>query len=347
MALPDPLRGRGRLFLWPPSLPASRDLETLASRMDRRLDVFPEHGCVAVHLDEVCALELLDAMRKMMDIATLRTTRAVFKSGAEEPSLADFPRAETLHAFIAFARAKWLVDMIAGRRVRAWFQPIVSAAEPHRLFALEALARGLSADPQEQLVLPHRLISAARDAGMMTAFDRYVHDRALHDFRKPDPVGLFLNVTPRSLEDPAFELEHLVRTALGHRIRPERITLEIIECESIADMARVQDVLTEARSLGLGIALDDLGAGFSNLNLVHQLRPDIVKLDMALTRNVSNDPYKSVLAAKMLEATRGLGVRTVAEGVEHPNDLRWLRAHGVDYVQGYLIARPAPPRFAA
>jgi EAL domain-containing protein (putative c-di-GMP-specific phosphodiesterase class I) len=94
---------------------------------------------------------------------------------------------------------------------------------------------------------------------------------------------------------------------------------------------------------GFRFALDDMGAGYSGLNLVHQLRPDFIKLDMALVRGVHRDRYKAVITEMVLELARRLGIRTIAEGVEEPGELEWLRAHGVDFVQGYLIAKPASP----
>lgn len=344
MALPDPLRGTGRLFLWPDGADVARSLEAVAVGLCRPLDRYDDSGCVALHIEEGHALPVLDALRKRLDSSSLAGTQAVFKLGLDEPSLADFPRADSLLSFIAFARAKWIGDMIFSRRLTAWFQPIVDVHEPGRIVAWEALARGYQRGEEAEMVLPGRLISAARDAGLMAIFDRFIHEQALLTFGRPgiSGAGLFLNVTPRALEDPRFDLGHLHQHALESGIAPERITLEIIESETIFDMSRMQDVLTEARGLGFGIALDDLGAGFSNLNLIHQLRPDVVKLDMDLIRNIQSDGYKAVLAEKILEATCRLGLKTVAEGVECEEELEWLRAHGVDYVQGFLIARPGP-----
>lgn len=350
MALPDPLRGTGRLFMWPDEPSTDVQLQRLAKRNARVFDRFEHYGCLAVHLDESCAVSMLDSLRKSLSATALRDTRAVFKARGDELSLADVPRAESLHAFIAFARAKWLGDMITSRRLTAWFQPIVEARRPHVIVAWEALARGVGRTADADVVLPGRLLSAARDAGLVSAFDRFVHEQALSGFELPAPstVGLFLNVTPRTMEDPAFDLSHLHRSARESGIDPNRITLELIESETIRDMDRMQDVLTVARGLGFGLALDDLGAGFSNLNLLHRLRPDVVKLDMDLIRNIESDGYKAVLAQKVLEATRRLGVRTVAEGVESEAELSWLDAHGVDLVQGFLIARPSPrPEFAS
>ena len=133
MALPDPLRCSGRLFLWPNCLDTAEDLSSLAGRLERPLDRFDAHGCVALHLDEKHVRNVLDALRKCLDPNSLEGTRAVFKPALEEPSLADVPRADSLRTFIAFARAQWLGDMISTRRLTAWFQPIVDARPGARM----------------------------------------------------------------------------------------------------------------------------------------------------------------------------------------------------------------------
>lgn len=344
MALPDPMRGTGRLFLWPDEETTAQRVEAMVLRLGLRIDRFRAAGCIALHTNEADAVQILDNLRKYLDQASLNKTRALFKIGLEVPSLADFPHAETLTTYISYARAKWLRDMMLERHVTAWFQPIVDAQNPEQVVAWEALARGRAKSPHSEVVLPSRLMSAARDAGLLTSFDVHIHKMALEVFDLPvdSNAGLFLNITPCTLEDPSFNLTHLHQAALKSGIHPTRITLEIIESETIVDMDQIQNRLTVARALGFGLALDDLGAGYSNLNLIHQLRPDIVKLDMGLTRNIHADEYKAVIAQKILEATDRLGVRTVAEGIESEEELDWLAQHGVNLVQGFLIARPTP-----
>ncbi len=91
------------------------------------------------------------------------------------------------------------------------------------------------------------------------------------------------------------------------------------------------------------MALDDLGAGYSSLNLLASLRPDFVKLDVGLVRDVDRDPYRTAIAAKLLDLAKDLGVIVVAEGVETEEQWRWLVAHGADLAQGFFFARPASP----
>ena len=90
------------------------------------------------------------------------------------------------------------------------------------------------------------------------------------------------------------------------------------------------------------MALDDIGAGYSSLNLLHQLRPDFIKLDIALIRDVDRDPYKALVAQKILEIAQRLGIETIAEGVEREEEFAWVKSTGATYAQGYLFGRPAP-----
>ena len=94
------------------------------------------------------------------------------------------------------------------------------------------------------------------------------------------------------------------------------------------------------------MALDDLGAGYSSLNLLARLRPDFVKLDMQLIRGIDEDPYKAVVVEKMLDLAREIGAVSVVEGVETEGEWRWAEAHRADLAQGFYCARPVgdPPR---
>jgi EAL domain-containing protein (putative c-di-GMP-specific phosphodiesterase class I) len=88
-----------------------------------------------------------------------------------------------------------------------------------------------------------------------------------------------------------------------------------------------------------------VGAGYNSLNLLSQLKPDLIKLDIELVRDVDSDPYKAEIASKLLEAATNLGVRTVAEGIETEGEWRWFCENGADYGQGFAFAHPAatPP----
>lgn len=112
------------------------------------------------------------------------------------------------------------------------------------------------------------------------------------------------------------------------------------------DVDHLLGILSFYRRAGFRVALDDLGAGYSSLNLLARLRPDFVKLDMELIRGIDVDPYKAVVVDKLLDLAREVGAISVVEGVETEGEWRWAEAHGADLVQGFLCARPQadPPK---
>jgi EAL domain-containing protein (putative c-di-GMP-specific phosphodiesterase class I) len=153
---------------------------------------------------------------------------------------------------------------------------------------------------------------------------------------------IFINFTPTSIYDPQFCLRSTVGAIDEAGISHDQIVFELTESDRTQEIEHLQAILRFYRSAGFRVALDDMGSGYSGLNLLHQLRPDFIKLDMELTRNVHQDPYKALIAEKVLDIAQKLQIQTVAEGIESPEELAWVREHGADFVQGYCIARPSP-----
>ena len=107
------------------------------------------------------------------------------------------------------------------------------------------------------------------------------------------------------------------------------------------DKNHLKSIFTEYRRQGFRTAIDDFGAGYSGLNLLAEFQPDILKLDMALVRNLHQDPVREAIVKGVLGVCETLGIEVIAEGIEHPEELRRLRELGVYLFQGYLLARPA------
>ena len=118
---------------------------------------------------------------------------------------------------------------------------------------------------------------------------------------------------------------------------------EFVESEEIIDHSSFLRTLDFFRQQGFRVALDDVGAGYASLNVLVHVKPDFMKLDMGLIRDVDSDLYKSRVAAKLLELAQELQVKTVVEGIETIGEWEWSREHGADYAQGYLFARPDNP----
>ena len=331
--LPEKLEGVGRLFLW---LPLGHSLGKLVRHLGEKgcaPEVKPEAQCVVVQLESERVGVFLTEMLGALTGEEQRATRALFMPGQEAPGLADFPRVGSLQQLLTLTRAGWLVEMLGEQRITTHYQPIVDVKDTQRVVAYEALLRGKERDGT--LVFPGRMLGLAREADLLFQLDL----AARLGLRTP----LFINFSPAAIYDPAYCLRSTVAAIAEHNIAPRDVVFEIIESDHTPDASHLKSLIAYYRQSGFRVALDDLGAGYSSLNLIHQLRPDIMKLDMELIRGIHEDAYKANITQKLLELAQKLGILTVAEGIETVEELRWVRTHGVDYVQGYLIARPQSP----
>ena len=124
-------------------------------------------------------------------------------------------------------------------------------------------------------------------------------------------------------------------------IPPGRIVFEVTDSEEIKDTVHLGNIIDYYREGGFGVALDDLGTGYGSLDLLAELTPDFVKLDMGLVSRAGGVPYKASIARELIELAKDLGVIVIAEGVETEDQYRWVTAHEVDYAQGHFFARPS------
>lgn len=327
----------GHLHLW---LPTPHTRQKLASAFADHVMERGEDGSMVLKV-EMASSDVFG--RRMADETSAierEDSQVLFMPEGREPSRADFARMTTLRKFVGKIRGRWLTELLASRRIRSWMQPIVDTADTGRIVAYECLLRGFEADGR--MVSPVTMLEVAREGDQLFNLDRVARQNSIEAAAVQGIEGLvFINFSPASIYDPVYCLQSTVETAKRCGIAPSRIVFEVVESDHIRDSTELARILTFYREAGFRIALDDLGSGYSSLNLLHALRPDFVKLDMALTRDVHRDPYKALLASKLLEVAGALGLVSIAEGIETAEEYRWVRDHGADYAQGYLFAKPA------
>ena len=141
--------------------------------------------------------------------------------------------------------------------------------------------------------------------------------------------------------DPAFSRKLIARLA-DTDLPATALTVEITETFLLQDLALSRRHIERLAAKGVNVALDDFGTGYSNLRALMHLPIQTVKLDRSLIDDVGRDPRVSKLVASLLHAARSLGVRIVAEGVEHESQALFLRSAGCERMQGYFFARPMP-----
>jgi len=203
-------------------------------------------------------------------------------------------------------------------------------------------------DDQGALISPGAFIPAAERYNVMPALDRWVVAHVF-DWMQTWLPGLETGRTPvfnvnlsgNSLSDPGFLGFVAERAqALGPLCRS--VCFEVTETAAIAQLATAADFIEHLRVLGFRFALDDFGSGLSSFGYLKHLKVDSLKIDGLFIRDLHRDPVDLALVRAMNEVGHAMGITTVAEFVESEEVLHLLRAIGVDYGQGYALARPVP-----
>ncbi|WP_347861955.1 EAL domain-containing protein [Salimicrobium sp. PL1-032A] len=152
----------------------------------------------------------------------------------------------------------------------------------------------------------------------------------------------FINFIPTSIYNPEFCLRSTTALAAQLSVDPKQLVFEVVETEKVADMEHLKRILHYYRTQGFQYALDDVGDGFSTMEVLKDIRPNYMKLDMKFVQGISEDAYKQEVARSFLkQAKRGRAV-PLAEGVEEEEDFEWLRNEGYQLFQGYLFGKPSP-----
>ena len=176
----------------------------------------------------------------------------------------------------------------------------------------------------------------AAEIGLQQTLELAVIAKALRNLsRLPEDTYISINASPTTV------LSGTLGKALL-RYPCDRLMLELTEHSSVNDYAQIVNVLEPLRQRGLQLAVDDAGAGFASFRHILELKPNVIKLDTSLIRQIDIDTGHRALAAALVRFAQETGSQVVAEGVETEAELAILRELGVDKAQGYLLGRPAP-----
>jgi diguanylate cyclase len=223
-----------------------------------------------------------------------------------------------------------------------YYQPQLDAATL-QVCGLEALVRWQH--PQQGLLSPIEFLPAARRDGLMLGLSEAVSRLVIADLRRWRANGLnprvSLNCAPPELLSGVF-LPRLYEAMAQAQLPPESLVIEVTEDTFIAEPERARTVLTDMRAHRLQVAIDDYGTGFSSLSYLRDLPVQELKVDRTFISAITTDQRSRMIVSSTFQLAKGLGMRTVAEGVENAATAADLIALGVDVLQGYHVARPMP-----
>ncbi len=234
----------------------------------------------------------------------------------------------------------WIDDLIRDGRIRMAYQSIVSVENGVRIVGYETLARatGESGDA----ISPVVMFQQAREQDRLFALDRACRIKAVEAAKKvPSDALVFVNFIPTSIYKPEHCLQTTMLATRRHDIDPSRLVFEVIETDAVRDPEHLKTIFNYYHSYGVQCALDDVGAGFNNVEMLEALAPDIVKLDRSIVDGIAQDPQKQEVALRILDAAEKVGAVALGEGVEEVEDALCLREMGYVWQQGYLYGRPS------
>jgi EAL domain-containing protein (putative c-di-GMP-specific phosphodiesterase class I)/CRP-like cAMP-binding protein len=243
-----------------------------------------------------------------------------------------------------------LREALANSQFELHYQPLVVLSD-RRLAGFEALLRWQS--PRYGLVSPDLFIPLAEETGLIVPICRWAlgaATRALAGFQAaardlPGAPGqdltVSVNVTRHQIDDPAtMAILDVIRKESG--VDPAHLKLELTESVLMDDFARARDWIAEVKQRRIKLSIDDFGTGYSSLGYLHQFGVDELKIDRSFVDAMLSEPRSMEIIRAIIGLARGLGLRTVAEGIEQVDQAERLSEAGCDIGQGYYFSRPIP-----
>jgi EAL domain-containing protein (putative c-di-GMP-specific phosphodiesterase class I) len=231
-----------------------------------------------------------------------------------------------------------LQDILLRERVVTAYQPILRMQEG-TIMGFEALSRGPRGSGLETAAT---LFDAARRNNLLVELDRLCRRRALlSSARIPSNAKIFVNTLPATMRDPQFRGKALIDFLDKAQVAPDRVVIEITEQEVIENHHIFRETMAYFTDLGMSFAVDDVGAGYSGLDTIAKLKPNFLKIDIGLVRDVHVSNVNRAMVKAIVDLGHRIGAKVIAEGIHNNDEAQVLRdALGVDFGQGYHLARP-------
>jgi Amt family ammonium transporter len=242
---------------------------------------------------------------------------------------------------------KWvsrISSAVEEERLELFFQPIIGISEERgdNRGHYELLLR--MRDENGELVSPDQFIPAAERYNLMSTLDRWVIRKALAELADREAEGearytIAINLSGTSLSEDRF-LSDVIKELEKQQLPHGAICFEITETAAISNLSRVVHFMQTLKKLGCKFSLDDFGSGLSSFTYLKNLPVDYLKIDGQFIRNVVDDSVDESMVRAIWEVGHAMGIQTIAERVETKQVLEKLGSLGIEYAQGYYIARP-------
>jgi len=229
---------------------------------------------------------------------------------------------------------------ISQNQFEMFYQPMVDVSTG-KVCAAEALIRWRH--PKRGLIFPDSFVQFAEKNAYGIQIDLLVLNMACKQIIEWQEKGIDLvvsvNISPRHFMNGLI-YDSVKKVVEGQNVDPSRLRIELLENVVLEDFNSAIKVINDLRSIGVGIALDDFGSGYSSLEYVSQLPMDYLKIDRSFMMHIHSNPNNKIIMETILTLAKGMQVKTVAEGIENKDDFEFLKEIGCDVAQGYCISKP-------
>jgi EAL domain-containing protein (putative c-di-GMP-specific phosphodiesterase class I) len=294
----------------------------------------PVDGDIAVEGLVLAGPGWADRLKELMNSLSQSERACLFAVRLADDQALPLP-ADTL---LDRSRTDWFPDFLSHGQMKPHFQPIVDLRSGE-VFGREALMRGKLGAVE---VRGGELLAAAEAHDALFSFDYRARTAALEVGLPmlPDGEVLFVNLEIRAVLDVEGSLKTTWPVVGRLGADPGRICLELVKPERCPDREMLSELVGAHRKRGALVALDDMSGGTESLQYLELLRPDIVKIDVALTAGIQHSPARRRLIAALVDCAHEQGCKVVAEGVERVDEFQAMADLGVDLGQGYYFGQP-------
>lgn len=269
-----------------------------------------------------------ELLLKSIDARRMGKTRNTHFINAKDYSISDAEQQDKLGLMGIVSRA------ILNKRILTYSQPIFSAHTRQQV-SQECLVR---IEDEGEIIAPGRFLPIIEGTHLYTRLSRHMLESTItHMAEKHQPFSL--NLSPQDmLSDKTL---YLLEQAVAKMNDPYRLGIEVLESERISDFGRMVEVCGHFKRMGVRLLVDDFGSGYSNIDEIIRLEPDVIKLDGSLIKTIDRDPKQRQITGQLVKLCQVLNAKTVAEFVHNQEVCNIAEDLGVDYLQGYYLAEPS------
>lgn len=247
-------------------------------------------------------------------------------------------RYQRLSEWLIHIHGQEVMKIIEKSQIKTLFQPIIQGLTGE-IYGYEALSRGIMSDGS--LMSPEVLFKSAKALDLMFFLDRVCREASLRAAAQHGITQkLFINFVPTAIYEPELCLQSTAKVMNDVHIREEQVVFEVVETELVEDFAHLNRILDYYRNKGYSTALDDIGSGYSNIDALMKLKPDYMKIDMDIVRDIHTNVENQHKLDAFISSGKEIGLTILAEGVETQEEFEFLKQKGVDLFQGYLFGKP-------